>query len=118
MIKTHNKAKKHILLRSLDSLSVALFEQASPLYQKSHYKVDVLSRIEYKVELVGNVSGSTFEGTYSRKINESSQNTLLGLGGNKNTACIGYYSDKDGEIKVLSKKLKDDFSLRLSPKKT
>jgi hypothetical protein len=71
----------------------------------------------YKVELVGKVSGSTFEGTYSRQRNESSPNTLLGLSRNTNKACMGYFSEREREIKVFSKTLKDDFSLCLSPKK-
>ena len=76
-----------------------------------------LGGVAYTVELVGNVSGSTFEGTYSRSRNESSPSTLLGLGGNTNKACMGHFSEREGEIKVFSKKLKDDFSLCLTPKK-
>lgn len=71
----------------------------------------------YTAELTGKVSGSTFDGTYTRKRNESSPNTLLGLGGNTNQACIGYFSQKDREIKLVSKKLKDSFSLCLSQQK-
>jgi tetratricopeptide (TPR) repeat protein len=71
----------------------------------------------YKVELVGKVSGSTFDGTYSSMRNESAPSTLLGLSGNANKACIGYFSEREGKIKVISKNLKDDFSLFLTPKK-
>lgn len=71
----------------------------------------------YTVELVGEVSGATFDGTYSRKRNDNSSNTLLGVGGNTNKVCIGYFSESEGKLKVLSKELKDDFSLFLSPKK-
>jgi tetratricopeptide (TPR) repeat protein len=68
----------------------------------------------YTVELTGKVSGSTFDGTYARKRNESSPSTLLGLDGNTNQACIGYFSEKDREIKLVSKELKNNFSLCLS----
>jgi tetratricopeptide (TPR) repeat protein len=71
----------------------------------------------YTVELTGKVSGSTFDGAYARKRNEGSPSTLLGLSGNTNQACIGYFSEKDREIKLVSKKLKDNFSLCLSQKK-
>ena len=72
---------------------------------------------EYNVELVGKVSGSTFEGTYSRKRSESSPSTFLGLDGNLNKACMGYFSEREGEIKVFAKKLKDNFCLSLLPRK-
>lgn len=71
----------------------------------------------YTVELTGKVSGSTFDGRYTRERNENSSNTLLGLSGNTYYECIGYFSDKDKEIKVISKSLKDDFSLCLSQQK-
>jgi tetratricopeptide (TPR) repeat protein len=71
----------------------------------------------YTVELTGKVSGSTFDGAYARKRSEGSPSTLLGLSGNTNQACIGYFSEKDREIKLVSKKLKDNFSLCLSQKK-
>jgi tetratricopeptide (TPR) repeat protein len=75
----------------------------------------VLSGGSSDAELIGKVSGSTFEGTYTRKRNES---TLLGgLSGNTNQSCIGYISDDGNEIKIASPKLKDSFTLCLSKPK-
>lgn len=72
----------------------------------------------YTVELQGKVSGSTFDGTYSRQKNSSSPSSLLGLNLNKKIDCIGYLLDQDGVIKVLSKKLNEDLNLSLSLKNT
>lgn len=77
-----------------------------------------LDGIAYTVELVGKVSGSTIDGIYTRKRNDGSPNTLLGLSVNKNQQCIGYFREDEKEIKLISKKLKDDFSLCLSQYKT
>ncbi|MEH6457942.1 MAG: hypothetical protein V7749_16560 [Cocleimonas sp.] len=76
-----------------------------------------LAGIECTVGLVGKISGSTFDGTYTRKRNGSNRNALLGLGGDTSQDCIGYFSEKDRGIKLVSKNLKDNFSLLLSKKK-
>lgn len=68
----------------------------------------------YEAELKGKVSGSTFEGKYTRMKSDNSPNTLLGLSGNTSQVCIGYISDDGTQIKIISTKLKDDFSLCLS----
>jgi len=65
----------------------------------------------YEAELRGKVSGSTFEGIYTRKKNDNSPNTLLGLSGNISQSCIGYISEDSNQINLISTKLKDDFSL-------
>lgn len=77
-------------------------------------KAGVMNNGEYTVKIIGKVSGSTFDGTYSRIKNGNPDNTLLGLSGNTTSACIGYFSEKEREIKVISKKLDDKFSLTLS----
>lgn len=74
----------------------------------------LLGGSDYTIELVGKVSGSSINGTYTRKRNESSPNTLIGSSGNTTKEFIGYLSEKDNEISLISKKLKDDFSLILS----
>lgn len=80
--------------------------------------VGALSLSSYTAELKGKVSGSTFEGKYTRKRNESSPNTLLTLVGDLDQLSIGYISDDGNEIKLASPKLKDSFSLYLSRPKS
>ena len=72
-----------------------------------------LESTSYTAELMGKVSGSTFEGIYTKKKDESSPNSLLGLAGNTNQSCIGFLSEDGNEIKLFSPKFKDDFSLSL-----
>ena len=67
----------------------------------------------YEAVLKGKVSGSTFEGKYTRKKDDSTPNTLLGFTGNTAQSCIGYISDDGNQIKLISTELKDDFSLCL-----
>jgi tetratricopeptide (TPR) repeat protein len=68
----------------------------------------------YEAELTGIVSGSTFEGKYTRKKSDNSPNTLLGIYGNASQSCIGYVLNDGDQIKIISTKLKDDLSLYLS----
>lgn len=68
----------------------------------------------YTSRLRGNVSGSTFSGTFTKKRNEESPSTLLGLPRNTNINCIGYISEEGEKLNILSSRLKDDFSLILS----
>jgi len=72
-----------------------------------------LSSGSYEAELKGKVSGSTFEGKYTRRKDDNSPNTLLGFAGNTTQSCIGYIADDGTQIKLTSTKLKDDFSLVL-----
>ncbi len=67
--------------------------------------------------LMGKVSGSSFEGQFTKTKDESCPNTLLGLGGNTSQRCIGYISEDCNEIKLISPKFKDSFSLCLSKTK-
>ncbi len=76
-----------------------------------------LSSAEYTAELIGKVSGSTFEGKLTRKRNQGDTNALLGLGGNTEQSCIGYISKIGHEIKLVSSKSKDVFSLCLTKSK-
>jgi hypothetical protein len=78
----------------------------------------LLSGVSSTSELVGKVSGSTFEGKFTRKKNDSTQESLLtGLRENTNQSCIGYISEDGNQIIITSSKLEDDFSLNLSKTK-
>lgn len=68
---------------------------------------------QYEAELMGKVSGSTFEGNYTRKKDDNSSNTILGFPGNITQSCFGYVSEDGNQIKLISTKHKDDFSLCL-----
>jgi tetratricopeptide (TPR) repeat protein len=65
----------------------------------------------YTVELEGKVFGSTFEGKYTRRKDDSSPNTLLGFSENTTQSCIGYISDDGNKFKLISTELKNNFSL-------
>jgi tetratricopeptide (TPR) repeat protein len=65
----------------------------------------------------GRVSGSTFEGEFTRKRDGGSVNSLLGGGGEIHQECIGYISEEGNEIIMTSPKLIDNFSRRLSKAK-
>jgi tetratricopeptide (TPR) repeat protein len=70
--------------------------------------------VSYTVGLEGKVSGSTFEGKYTRKKDDNSPNTLLGFGENPIQSCIGYISDDGNKFKLISTELKNNFSLSFS----
>ena len=68
----------------------------------------------YTARLTGDVSGSTFSGSYTRKFDGDGRNTILETAGNLNKSCIGYLSEDKQKFKLISPKHKDDFSLILS----
>jgi Flp pilus assembly protein TadD len=100
-----------------DTYLVTIKIEEALLQAKWVERAGALGGSTYTVEISGKVFGSTFDGKYTRKRNESAPTTLLGFDGNTKQECIGYFSLKDNEIKIISKKLKDDFYLCLSPEK-
>lgn len=76
-----------------------------------------LGKTAYMTKVVGKVSGSTVDGIYSRKKQEGSVDTVLGIETNKNIECIGYVSENGSKIKVISKSFNDGFDLCLSRKR-
>ncbi|MPY24299.1 hypothetical protein FS373_17395 [Shewanella sp. YLB-07] len=72
-----------------------------------------LGDASYTAELTGKVYGSTFEGIYTKKKDDSTSYSLLGLAGNIDQSCIGFLSEDGNKIKLFSPKFKDDFSLSL-----
>ncbi|MFL1452882.1 tetratricopeptide repeat protein [Marinobacter sp. GN3S48] len=74
--------------------------------------------VAYTAELSAKVSGSTIEGTYTRKRSDGRPSSLLGLDSPTNQAFIGHLSNGKNEISLMSKNFKDNFKLSLSRQKS
>lgn len=76
--------------------------------------VSALGGSSYSVTLTGNVSGASFSGQYSRKLNGDKPNTLLGFSGNSSKSCIGFICDEGAKLTLIASEVDDKFSLCLS----
>jgi tetratricopeptide (TPR) repeat protein len=68
----------------------------------------------YIIELEGKTSGSTFKGKYTKRRENTSPNSFLGLNEGTDKLCLGYISKNGNEIRLISSKFKDNFSLSFS----
>lgn len=73
-----------------------------------------LTGVKYTIKIAGQVSGSTFTGKCTKNKNSDAPYALLGLPESYSHDCIGFLSEDNGKITVISQKLKDDFSLKLT----
>lgn len=73
-----------------------------------------LSVNTYAAELKGEVTGSTFSGTYKRKNTDGVQTSLLGALSNEHISCIGFLSQDESNLNVVASALKEDLHLCLS----
>ncbi|HEH9427387.1 TPA: hypothetical protein SIA29_002039, partial [Aeromonas sobria] len=69
---------------------------------------------KYTVMLTGVISGTSFSGTYSRTLIGDKPKGLLMFSSNTNKAFIGFISDGDEKLTLISQNANDDFSLFLS----
>jgi tetratricopeptide (TPR) repeat protein len=70
-----------------------------------------------KVELRGNISGSTFTGFYKKnRENNNNYTALLMIADNINISCIGFLSEDERVLNIVSDKQKDDFSMSMYKK--
>jgi hypothetical protein len=75
-----------------------------------------LQKVPYRIDLIGRVTGSTFEGTYTKFTDNDLKLSLAGAG-NVTQRVIGYMAEDGARINLIGAEFKDDFTLYLTRNK-
>lgn len=105
------------ILNNNDEISININSASGIVNASWNESINKYSSDLAKVELTGNISGSTFTGFYKKNRENSNRNTaLLMREDNINVSCIGFLSDDELVLNIVSDKQENDFSLSMYKK--
>jgi Flp pilus assembly protein TadD len=114
-----NKLDGDWILSSDDSKKISI-DSISGAVNSAWTELTGISSSLYKIELIGIITGSTFSGRYKRN-KEGNDTQFVGIlgsvGFNKDIACIGFLSDDEMILNVVSENHKDSLDLSFYKKK-